>query len=227
VWGIDSLFQFLPALFRNEALERTTVTLVATQLFDTKLKERRRYQRAELTLSGWYMLRNRHEYPCWTINMSPGGIAVLGLEKGLIGERVVAYFSQIGRIEGMIARNFDNCFAINMQLPTPKCERLTQVLAWLVSHHTRGEPNKRAHERIKPYRRRTALTTPDGRQYLAVLIDVSILGAALNVNAAPPISSPVIIGRTSARVVRHFATGIAVKFDGQLRADTFGEDSRL
>jgi hypothetical protein len=116
------------------------VTPVALQFGDTKLKERRRYRRVELTLSGRYMLRNRHEYPCWTINLSPGGIAVLGLEKGLIGERVVAYFNHIGRIEGMIARNFDQCFAVEMRLPAPKREKLSQVLALLVRRHTRGGP---------------------------------------------------------------------------------------
>jgi hypothetical protein len=203
------------------------VTLVAMQLVDTKLKERRRYQRVELTLSGRYMLRNHHEHPCWTINLSPGGIAVLGLEKGLIGERVVAYFNHIGRVEGMIARNFDHCFAVEMQLRPPKREKLTQVLAWLVNHHTRGALDKRAHERIKPIHRRLTLTTPDGSQYQAALTDLSIQGAALNVDAAPPIGSPVRIGRTSARVLRHCATGIAVKFDEQLPADSFDVDSRL
>jgi PilZ domain-containing protein len=116
------------------------VTPVALQFGDTKLKERRRYRRVELTLSERCMLRNGHEYPCWTINLSPGGIAVLGLEKGLIGERVVAYFNHIGWIEGMIARNFDQCFAVEMLLPAPKREKLSQVLALLVRRHTRGGP---------------------------------------------------------------------------------------
>jgi hypothetical protein len=59
------------------------------------------------------------------------------------------------------------------------------------------------------------------------LIDLSMLGAALHVDAAPPIGSPVTIGKTSARVVRHFATGIALEFDEALPADTFGADAKL
>jgi PilZ domain len=207
--------------------ELVAVPLVATQSFESKLKERRRYQRVGLTLSGRYMLRDHHEYPCRAINISPGGIGILGMKKGLIGERVVAYFDQIGRIEGMIARNFDNCFAVTMQLSAPKCEKLTQVLCWLVSRHTRGVPDNRVHERIRLYRRRMTLTTMDGRQYQAGLIDASILGAALAIDTVPSVGSPVIIGRTSARVVRHFATGIAVKFDELLPTETFNEDTRL
>ena len=71
------------------------MTLTSTQLFDSKRKECRRYERVELSLSGRYMLRNHHEYPCWTINISSGGIAIVGVEKGLIGESIVAYFSTI------------------------------------------------------------------------------------------------------------------------------------
>jgi hypothetical protein len=207
--------------------ELIAVTLVATRLIDTKPNERRRHQRVELTLPGRYMLRNRHEFPCWTINLSPGGIAVIGLEKGLIGERVVAYFNHIGRIEGMISRNFENCFAVTLQLRTPKYEKLSQVLAWLVNHHTRSVADNRLHERIKPFRRRATLATADGRQYRAALTDISILGAALNVDATPPIGSSVIIGQTPARVVRHFATGIAVKFDDKLTVDNFDVDIKL
>jgi hypothetical protein len=203
------------------------MALVTSRSFGAGLKEHRRYPRSELSLPGWYMLRNRHEFPCWTINISAGGIAVIGLEKGSIGERAVAYINEIGRIEGMIARNFDSCFAMTMQLPTLKRERITQILAWLVSHHTGGVPDRRAHERIRPYRRRTTLTTPDGRQYRAALLDASFQGAALSVVAAPVVDSPVMVGRTSARVVRHFATGIAVKFDEQLSEETFDEDTKL
>lgn len=203
------------------------MTLVATQLFGAKLRERRRYPRVELALPGRYMLSDHHEYPCSTINVSLGGIVVVGRERGFIGEHVVAYFNHIGRIEGMIARNFDSGFAVALQLRSPKSERLTQVIDWLVSHHTRGVPDDRVHERIEPFRRRAMLTTPDGREYRATLTDLSVFGAALTTDAAPPIGSSVTIGRTSARVVRHFATGIAVKFEDQLPADAFGVDPKL
>jgi hypothetical protein len=207
--------------------EPMAVTLVATQLVDTRLVERRRFPRVGLSLSGRYMLRDRLEYPCRTINISPGGIAILSMAKGFIGERAIAYFDHIGRIEGMVVRNFESCFAVAMQLPAPKRERLTYAIAWLVSHHTCDVPDNRVHERIKPYRQQTTLTTMDGRRYEARLIDASTLGAALDVDAAPPIGSPVTIGRTSARVVRHFDTGVAVQFDEQLRPETFDLDVKL
>jgi hypothetical protein len=111
----------------------TAVISVASQLVETRLIERRRYPRVALTLPGRYMAHDRQEYPCRTINLSPGGIAILSMAKGFIGERVIAYFDYIGRIEGMIVRAFDSCFAVAMQLPAPKRERLTYTIAWLVS----------------------------------------------------------------------------------------------
>jgi hypothetical protein len=207
-------------------LEPATVTLVAMQLVDDRLNERRRYPRVELNLSGRYMARDRQEYPCHTINISPGGLAILSMAKGFIGERVIAYFDHIGRIEGMIVRNFDSCFAVAMQLPAPKREKIARSITWLVDRHTRGVSDNRVHERIKPYRQRTTLTM-EGCQYEARLIDVSIFGAALRADATPPIGSPVVIGRTPAHVVRHLAEGIAVEFDEQLRAETFNLDVKL
>jgi hypothetical protein len=173
------------------------------------------------------MLRDRHEYPCWTIDVSPGGVAVLGLEKGAIGEPVIAYIDKLGRIEGQVARNFDRCFAIALQLPPAKRERLAQTLAWLVSHRTGGAPDNRERERVRLYGRRTTLTLPDGAKYRAAVIDLSVAGAALDVGAAPAIGTRVLVGRTSGRVARLLPTGIAVEFDTQLSVDDLHEGGTL
>jgi hypothetical protein len=203
------------------------VTLVANQSFSNPPPERRRFQRADLALSGRYMLRNRNEYPCWTINLSPGGIAVIGLEKGIIGERVIADLNHIGRVEGIIARNFDRCFAIALQLGPAKTEKIAQVLAWLAKRQADGKADRRAHARVRPYRRRITLTTTCGGRHPATMIDASIVGAALSTDALPPVGSPILVGGTSGHVVRHFETGIAVKFDEKLLAKTFDASTKL
>jgi hypothetical protein len=192
--------------------------LVETSSFGIKFVERRRYERVELCLRGWYMLRNRREYPCWTINLSPGGVALLALEKGMPGERVVTNFDELGWLEGTITRNFDNCFALDLQLTSSKRDKLGRTLAWLHARHMRGAPDRREHERFRPYRRRVILTIEGGGKSPAELMNASVLGAALHTDAAPLLGSPVTIGRTSARVVRRFEKGIAVKFDEMLPA---------
>jgi c-di-GMP-binding flagellar brake protein YcgR len=203
------------------------VSAEAATLVDVKPLERRRHQRVKIVLLGRYMLEDRHEYSCQTIDVSPGGVAIEAAVKGNIGERVVAYFSQIGRVEGAIARHFDKGFAIQMRLPVLKREKLAEQLTWLVNRQALGLPEDRRHERIAPHFTRIALKTPDGSEFPARLIDISISGAAMNVDASPPIGSPVVVGETPAQIVRHFSGGVAVEFARLLPADTFGEDTRL
>ena len=96
-----------------------------------------------------------------------------------------------------------------------------------VNRQALGLPEDRRHERIAPHYSRTTLKTSDGREYAAKLIDISISGAAMNVEASPPIGAPVTVGQTPAQVVRHFVGGIAVEFTRLLSQETFGEDTKL
>ena len=186
---------------------------VETSPMGATLAERRRYERVELSLRGWYMLSNRHEYPCWTINLSPGGVALLALEKGMVGERVVTNFDDLGWLEGTIARTFDNCFALAFHLSSSKRDALNRTLSWLYARRMQGVSDRRRHDRFRLHRRRVILTIEDGAKSQAELMNASVLGAALHTDAAPLLGSAVTIGRTSARVVRRFEKGIAVKFD--------------
>jgi hypothetical protein len=193
--------------------------LRALKVLEQICSERRRADRVPLTLPGRYMLGDRYEYPCWTVDISPAGVAIQGLKRGTIGERIVAYIDQIGRVEGMVARHFDNNFAVQMHSSETKREKIAKKIAWLTDHQRLGTPDNRQSERIAPRNWRTTLRTPDGREYIAAVLDVGLPGAALNVDATPPIGTPVTIGHTSGQVVRHFDGGIAVAFDNQLSAD--------
>ena len=58
------------------------------------------HQRVRVAVLGRYMLADRREYPCQTVDMSPGGVRLTCAVKGEVGERVVLYLEHIGRIEG-------------------------------------------------------------------------------------------------------------------------------
>jgi PilZ domain len=199
----------------------------AMPLIEAKVQERRRHQRVNVVLPGRYMLEDRHEYPCQTIDISPGGVAFAGAVKGSVGERVVAYLNQIGRVEGTIARHFDQGFAIQMKLPVIKREKLADQLTWLANRQALGMAEDRRHERIQPRTTHSTLRLMNGQEFLAKLVDVSISGAALAVSAKPPIGSAVVVGETAAQVVRHFEGGIAVEFNRLFPADAFDENVKL
>ena len=194
---------------------------------DVSRHERRRHQRVKVRLTGQFMRQDRREFPCATIDVSPGGIAFEAEASGEIGERIIAYINQIGRVEGAVARHFYGGFAIQMKLPPLKREKLADQLTWLANRHVLGMLEDRRHERIAPRTRHTTLTLPNGRELVARLIDVSQSGAAVTVDADPSIGTPVTLGTRPAQVVRQFAGGLAVEFNRLIPAEMLDEDIRL
>ena len=173
------------------------------------------------------MLASRDEYPCQTLNMSPGGVALIVPVQGAVGERVICYLDQLGRVEGTIARLFDHGFAMQINVPLSKREKLADQLTWLANRHALGMPEDRRHERIIPRNTRSTLILADGRESAVKLIDVSMSGAAMVSNLKPPIGTPVTIGQTAAHVVRLFDDGFAVEFSRTFPAEEFGEEIKL
>jgi hypothetical protein len=207
--------------------ECAEVRAATAYAIDASRHERRRHQRVKVRLTGQFMRQDRHEFPCATIDMSPGGIAFEAEASGEIGERIIAYLNQIGRVEGTVARHFYGGFAIQMKLPPLKREKLADQLTWLANRQVLGMPEDRRHERIAPRNRNTTLTLPGGRELVARLIDVSQSGAAVTVDANPAIGTPVTLGSRPAQVVRQFTGGLAVEFNRLIPAEMFGEDLRL
>ena len=66
--------------------------------------ERRRHDRVVLTLPGRYLLADGMEFPCEIVEVSSVGVAIRGPMVGDLGERVVGYVQELGRIEGVIVR---------------------------------------------------------------------------------------------------------------------------
>src|SRR5437762_2850314 len=87
-------------------------------------EERRRFQRVRVNLLGRYMLTDRREFPCQVTDMSPGGMALIAPVAGQTGERVVAYVDHVGRLEGIIARQFQNGFAMTIAATKNKRDKL-------------------------------------------------------------------------------------------------------
>jgi hypothetical protein len=79
---------------------------------DGAAMEARKHPRAKTNLPGRYMLPDRREYACTVIDVSAGGVALLGHELGTIGDRVIVYIEKLGRIEGEIVRFVHGGFAL-------------------------------------------------------------------------------------------------------------------
>jgi hypothetical protein len=190
-------------------------------------RERRRHQRVKVALSGRYMLADQREFSCKTQDMSPGGVALLGPETGNVGSRVVVYLDQIGRLEGTVARHLANGFALSLNVTAAKREKLAEQLTWLANRHILGVAEDRRHERIIPRIVRSTLKLDDGREYRAVIVDVSRSGVAVRCDIQPPIGDLATVGRTHGVVVRHFPGGVALEFSRIMPDDAFDESVEL
>lgn len=175
-------------------------------------KERRRFQRVRVNLLGRYMLADRREFPCQVVNMSPGGMLLVAPVSGQVGERVIAYIDNLGRLEGVVARHVENGFAMTISATLRKRDKLAAQLTWLANRHLLSSPEDRRHGRFVPKNQFTALVMPNGINIGCRLIDVSLSGAAVATDQRPPIGAIVTLGKVQGRVVRHLEEGFAVEF---------------
>lgn len=185
--------------------------------------ERRDFQRVRVKVYGRYMLEDRSEYPCQVIDMSPGDVALRTAKRGALGERVIVYLDQIGRVEGVVTRSLEDGFAMTIIASDRKRDKLAAQLTWLANKHELDLPEDRRHERVSPRNPITTLDLGDGRQYRCRIVDLSLSGAAIEIEVKPAIGLPVTLGTMRGRVVRHFEDGIAVEFAALQREDTLLE----
>ncbi|MGD9913626.1 MAG: PilZ domain-containing protein [Hyphomicrobiaceae bacterium] len=182
--------------------------------------ERRSFQRVRVKIYGRFMLEDRSEHPCQVIDMSPGNVALRADRLGEPGEKVIAYIDHIGRVEGVVTRTLDDGFAMTVIASDRKRNKLAAQLTWLANKHELDLPEDRRHERVAPRNPMTTLQLADGRQYNCRIIDLSLSGAAVEIEVKPALGIQVVLGTMRGQVVRHFEEGVAIEFAMVQHADT-------
>lgn len=184
----------------------------AAKVLAPSVAERRSFQRVRVKVYGRFMLEDRSEHPCQVIEMSPGNMALRTDRIGEPGERIIAYIDYIGRVEGIIVRTFQDGFAMTVLASERKREKLAAQLTWLANRHELDLPEDRRHERIAPRNPISVLRLMDGRQYPCRIIDLSLSGAAVEIEVKPAIGVQVTLGTMRGQIVRHFEDGVAIEF---------------
>ncbi|KAB0680767.1 PilZ domain-containing protein [Aureimonas leprariae] len=174
--------------------------------------ERRHFHRIPVDLLGRFMLENRSEFPCRVRDISPGDAAVLAAAQARLGERVIFYVDQLGRMEGTVRRLFQGGFAVDLAMSDRKREKMAAQLTWLANRHELNLPEDRRHERLQPKNPMIDITLDDGRKYKVKIMDLSLSGAAVQSAVRPAVGSRVVLGHTQGRVVRLLEEGFAIEF---------------
>lgn len=186
--------------------------------------ERRNFQRVRVKIYGRFMLEDRTEHPCQVIDMSPGSVAFRAERAGDPGEKVIAYIDHIGRVEGVVTRLLQDGFAMTVLASERKKDKLAAQLTWLANKHELDLPEDRRHERVAPRNPLSVLQLNDGRQYQCRIIDLSLSGAAIEIDVRPAIGVQVTLGTMRGQVVRHFEDGVAIEFAVVQRAETLDQE---
>ncbi|GGF83540.1 pilus assembly protein PilZ [Rhizobium wenxiniae] len=172
----------------------------------------RSFQRVAVNVDGRLMLANHEEYPCTVIDMSPGDVNFVCAGQPRLNERVIAYLDHLGRLEGNVISLTNDGFVLSINATERKREKLAAQLTWIANKHELGLPEDRRHDRLMPRNTLTELTLEDGSRYSCRLMDLSLSGAAVDVEIRPPLGTPVRLGNMRGRVVRHFMEGVAIEF---------------
>jgi hypothetical protein len=147
--------------------------------------------------------------------------------KAQIGEKVVVYLDEIGRFAGVTVRQNESGFALTMNLPPMKRDKLADQLTWFANRHTFNTMEDRRHERIVPLMARTLLRLPDGQEIIAKIKDISLSGVGIDTDVRPFLGAHVVIGSTKAVIVRHFENGIGAEFERPFNPGELDESTRL
>lgn len=93
--------------------------------------EKRRAERRRVRLAGRYLLVDRTEWVCQTIDISPTGVLLAGQARPYQGQTVIAYLDEVGRLEGTVVRMDNGAFALSIHATDKKREQLADALARL------------------------------------------------------------------------------------------------
>ncbi len=189
----------------------------------TKQHSEGAFQRVSVNLTGRLMLANHDEYDCTAVDMSPGDVVFNCDARPRAGERIIAYVDHVGRLEGNVSKLTDNTFVIKINATDRKREKLAAQLTWIANKHELGLPEDRRHDRLAPRKVRTEITLEDGSKYTCRLIDLSLSGAAVDIETRPALGVAMLLGSIRGRVVRHFQEGVAIEFLGIQTRDSLRE----
>ena len=175
-------------------------------------KDRRRFCRHAIELTGRLMDSAGREFDCRTIDISPGDLLIASDAVVDVGHTIVLYCEHIGRISGQVTRVVrPGLFALVSDATAHKREKTAETLTRLINPG-RAEDTHQRRETRHNGGGSAIVVLDNGKQIPVEILDFSVVGCALKSPSRPPIGAWVQIGSLHGRVARYFEAGFAVDF---------------
>ena len=153
------------------------------------------------------MLSDGSEHPCETIDVSIAGLALRAYVVADLGERVVAYIDELGRLEGVVARRGNDWFAIDSKITQSRIDRLAQKLAALTGDRDLANPSA-----LESQTRPAELRTEFGQDFVVRIRNQTRFSAEVLADFKLLPGAHVTIDHRLAVVVRDTTDGFLVDF---------------
>ena len=171
---------------------------------------------------GRFMLPDLSEHACQVTNLNSHGATFITTSVPPVGQAIVAYLEDVGRVEAITGAAKPGGFEIAFTLKGPRLERLQQRIEWLKQRGEGDTADNRRHARYEPTERASHITLPDGRVYSCEVLDISISGAGIKTEVVPSVGTFLMLGKMRGRVVRYLEQGVAIEFVKQIDGAQLG-----
>jgi len=198
----------------SNAAEKIDFAAAARRLTASQigLRERRRFRRMPIEVSGRMLDPLGREHDCRTADISPGDIRIAAPILPQVGDRVVLYLDGIGRVSGSVARKCgEGEVAIIFDFSAHKREKLAEQLTIFINKNLGiDEPLRDIREGAQTI----TLSFETGEIYEGEILDFSLAGITIRSKRPPPLIGVwVRVGTVYGRVARIIEGGFAIDFE--------------
>jgi len=181
------------------------------------LRERRRFRRMPIAITGRLLDTAGHEHDCRTADISPGDARIVSDTTPDVGSHIVIYLAGIGRVSGRVARRCgEGEMAVIFNFSAHKREKLAEQLTLAVNkdlgiEETRSPPREGAQT--------VRLEFETGDVNDGEVVDFSLAGITIKSKRPPPLLGVwVRVGTVYGRVARLTEGGFAIDFEPRKQA---------
>lgn len=174
--------------------------------------DRRRHRRVQWTVRVRGLTGEGEEFQAMTVDVCAGGLRINLARPMSVGENLVLYIDDIGRVEATVSRVLSEIgYAVEFRAPPRKRDKIADQLTWLINKDRLGLSDERDAERRVSGGQVVAVY--GGVSIACAVVDVSIFGVALRTaGPRPMIGDKVTIGERAGTCVRYIEGGFAVDF---------------